>query len=86
MPTLTEMARELAMSERTLHRRLAEEGTTFRAVVDQTRQLLAEELLAQGLTVEAVSRRLGYSDTAAFSHAYRRWHGRPPGRSQQRAR
>ncbi|MVU82184.1 helix-turn-helix domain-containing protein [Nocardia sp. ET3-3] len=83
MPSLTEVARELAMSERTLHRRLSEEHTTFRGVLDQVRQLLAVELLEQGLTVEAVARHLGYSDTAAFSHAYRRWHGHPPSRAHR---
>ncbi|MEC3920108.1 AraC family transcriptional regulator [Nocardia sp. CDC160] len=81
MPTLTEVARDLSMSDRTLHRRLADEHTTFRAILTQVRQLLATELLAQGLTVEAVSRRLGYSDPAAFTHAYRRWFGHPPSRA-----
>ncbi|MFI1918748.1 AraC family transcriptional regulator ligand-binding domain-containing protein [Nocardia sp. NPDC020380] len=80
MPSLPVVARELGYSERTLHRRLADEHLTFRGVLDQVRQLLAEELLGQGLTIEAVGRRLGYCDTAAFSHAYRRWHGYPPGR------
>ncbi|BAW05656.1 helix-turn-helix transcriptional regulator [Nocardia seriolae] len=82
MLSLPEVARELAVSERTLHRRLAAEHTSFRGVLDQVRQLLATELLEQGLTVEAVGRRLGYSDSAAFSHAYRRWRGHPPGRAQ----
>ncbi|MGY2063362.1 helix-turn-helix transcriptional regulator, partial [Nocardia gipuzkoensis] len=84
MPSQAVLARELGFSERTLHRRLAAEHTTFRELLGQIRQLLAEELLAQGLTVEAVGRRLGYSDTAAFSHAYRRWRGYPPGRRSSR--
>ncbi|GAB4587547.1 helix-turn-helix domain-containing protein [Nocardia sp. IFM 10818] len=65
---------------RTLHRRLAEEHTNFRALVDRIRQELAAELLDLGLTVEAVSRRLGYADTAALTHAHHRWHGHPPTR------
>ncbi|MEV6773233.1 AraC family transcriptional regulator ligand-binding domain-containing protein [Nocardia sp. NPDC051030] len=78
MPTLAEAARGLGLSDRTLHRRLAADGTTFRTLLDQVRESIAVELLAEGLTVEAVSRRLGYSDTAAFSHAYRRWRGHAP--------
>ncbi|MFE3195368.1 AraC family transcriptional regulator ligand-binding domain-containing protein [Nocardia sp. NPDC059240] len=80
MPALPAIARELALSERTLHRRLAAEHTTFRALRTQILQFLADELLSQNLTVESIARRLGYSDTAAFTHAYRRWHGHPPTR------
>ncbi|MCU1640215.1 MAG: AraC family transcriptional regulator [Nocardia sp.] len=78
MPTLAAAARELGLSERTLHRRLADSHTTFRTLVGQVREALATELLTEGLTVESVARHLGYSDTAAFTHAYRRWRGHPP--------
>ncbi|WP_371859775.1 helix-turn-helix domain-containing protein [Nocardia uniformis] len=78
-------ARALDISERTLHRRLADEHTTFRAIVNEVRETLAVELLAEGLTVETVARHLGYADAAAFTHAYRRWRGKPPGRSIDRA-
>ncbi|WP_405498136.1 AraC family transcriptional regulator ligand-binding domain-containing protein [Nocardia sp. NBC_00511] len=81
MPSFADLARELALSERTLHRRLADAHTSYRGLLDQVRQLLATELLAQGLTVEAVARRLGYSDTAAFSHAFHRWRGHSPTRA-----
>ena len=78
-PDVTEMARRLSLSERTLRRRLADEGTSYRALVDEVREALAEELLAtQSLSVEQVARRLGYAETASFTHAFRRWKGRSP--------
>ncbi|WP_162958403.1 AraC family transcriptional regulator [Nocardia yunnanensis] len=81
LPSLTEVARRLALSDRALHRRLADEHTSFRGVLDQVRQLLATELLEQGLPAEAVARRLGYSDATAFDRAYRRWRGHSPSRA-----
>lgn len=84
MPSMAAAAKALGVSERTLHRRLTDEGTTFRALVNTVRESLADELLAQGLTVETVARHLGYADAAAFTHAYRRWRGRPPGRATDR--
>ncbi|QLY33582.1 helix-turn-helix transcriptional regulator [Nocardia huaxiensis] len=80
MPPLGAVARELGLSERTLHRRLSEDHTTFRDLRQSIRATLSDELLTQGLTVEMVARRLGYADTAAFSHAYHRWRGHPPSR------
>ncbi|MGY1987189.1 AraC family transcriptional regulator [Blastococcus sp. SYSU DS0669] len=81
MPGQEAVAAELHMSVRTLRRRLDEEGTSFRAVVDQTRRHLAEELLATvGLSVEQVAERIGYSEASAFVHAFRRWTGDSPRR------
>ncbi|MCW2608030.1 MAG: putative transcriptional regulator [Frankiales bacterium] len=80
VPTSGQVAQELHLSERTLRRRLAEEGTSFRALVDEVRQALAEELLATRLVgVEEVARRLGYAEAASFTHAFTRWKGVPPG-------
>lgn len=79
MPSLDEVAARLAVSDRTLRRRLSEEGTSFRALVDEVRCALAEELLSTGsLTVEQVARRLGYAETASFTHAFSRWKGVSP--------
>lgn len=87
MPGQEEVAAALHISVRTLRRHLDEEGTSFRAVVEQTRALLAEELLATaGLSVEQVAQRLGYSEASSFVHAFRRWRGVTPGRWAQRAR
>ena len=79
MPDAASVAASLAMSERTLRRRLREEGTSFRALADEIREALAEELLRTGsLSVEEVARRLGYAETASFTHAFTRWKGVSP--------
>ena len=77
-PTLPEMAAELDVHPRTLRRQLAEEGTSFRALLNEARSAVAVDLLSNGLTVEQVSTRLGYTDTSTFCHAFKRWHGVPP--------
>jgi AraC-like DNA-binding protein len=79
MPGLDTVAASLHMHPRTGRRRLAEEGTSFRALTNDVRATLATELLSQvGLTVEQVARRLGYAETAAFNHAFSRWFGLAP--------
>jgi AraC-like DNA-binding protein len=83
-PGVNAVAAELAMSPRTLQRRLGEEGTTFRQVLAGTRLQLAEALLADDeLSVTAVAHRLGFSETAAFSRAFRRWTGVSPSDRQR---
>lgn len=79
-PVLAAIANELAMSPRTLQRRIGEHGTTFRGVVAETRLDLATALLANGVSVTETSRRVGFSETAAFSRAFRRWTGGAPSR------
>jgi AraC-like DNA-binding protein len=80
-PTLPDVAAELNVHPRTLRRQLGEHGTSFRALSNEARATLAVDLLCNvGLTVEEVSKRLGYADTAAFSHAFKRWHGMAPNR------
>jgi AraC-like DNA-binding protein len=69
----------LAMSQRTLRRRLAETGTGFQALLDEVRQALAAELLETGvLSVEDVAQRLGYAEASSFIHAFKRWHAETP--------
>ncbi|CAB4918802.1 unannotated protein [freshwater metagenome] len=78
-PSQADVAAALAMSERTVRRRLALEGTSFQELVDETTSILARELLDGGLTVEETAHRLGYSGASSFSHAFRRWTGTTPG-------
>jgi AraC-like DNA-binding protein len=78
-PTLPDVATELDVHPRTLRRQLAEEGTSFRELLNEARSTLAVDLLCNvGLTVDEVSKRLGYTDTSTFCHAFKRWHGVPP--------
>ncbi|QWF78374.1 AraC family transcriptional regulator [Amycolatopsis sp. CA-230715] len=76
---MDEVARWLAMSPRTLRRRLTEAGTSYRGLVDEVRQTLAEEMLATGaLSVEDVAVRLGYAEASSFIYAFKRWTGTTP--------
>lgn len=77
-PGIGAVAAALATSPRSLQRRLASEGTTYREVLAATRRELADALLAAGTPVTTTALRLGFSETAAFSRAYRRWTGVSP--------
>lgn len=78
-PEVERVAAALRMSERTLRRRLAEEGVSFRGLLDEIREQLAEELLLTGgLRVAEVAQRLGYVEVSSFSQAFRRWKGVGP--------
>ena len=78
-PNAAESAAALGTSGRSLRRRLAEEGVSFRELRDEIRREVADELLAtEKRPVEEVASRLGYSEAAAFIHAYRRWTGTTP--------
>jgi len=78
-PTALRVAREIGMSERTLHRHLLAEGTSFRKILDGVRSELAASLLQEPHVGTAdVAYLLGYSDLAAFHRAFRRWTGKTP--------
>jgi AraC-like DNA-binding protein len=73
------VACELGMSTRTLSRRLAGLGTNFDGVVDGIRSRLAQGYLAhREFTLKEVAYLLGFSEPAAFSHAFKRWTGVTP--------
>jgi AraC-like DNA-binding protein len=77
--TLKAMARHLNMSDRTLQRRLAEEGTRYQLLhnewlMGEARQLLREK----NLSIESIALLLGYSDVSNFRCACRRWFGTSP--------
>ncbi|MFC9896322.1 AraC family transcriptional regulator ligand-binding domain-containing protein [Nocardia sp. NPDC127579] len=75
-----EVAAGLNLSLRTMRRRLAEEGTSYRQLCSETYGSLAEDLLSTGLTVEDVAFRMGYSGAPSFSNAFKQWRGVSPGR------
>jgi AraC-like DNA-binding protein len=78
-PALSQLARAMGVSERTLQRRLGEEGTTVQLLTEDVRHELSLEYLRdRSLSVGEVADRLGYSSLAAFSRAFRRWRGVSP--------
>ena len=83
-PTIGIVAADLAVSSRTLQRRLREENTSYAQVVESLRKEKASLLLGDSsLAVYEVGYLLGYSDPSAFYRAFRRWHGRSPSRHRQ---
>lgn len=79
MPTMSTVARRLGASERSLRRRLAEEGVKFRDLVSDVQRVRARELLRQpDATVTDVAFLLGFSDASAFARAFKRWFGHSP--------
>ncbi|UJR86099.1 AraC family transcriptional regulator [Sandaracinus amylolyticus] len=77
--TIEEVAKALHVSTRTLKRRLAEEETSFRDLLEDARRARAFVLLRDELGLDEIAARLGYSDAANFSRAFRRWTGITPG-------
>jgi AraC-like DNA-binding protein len=79
------VARRLAISERTLQRRLADEGTDFSTLVDEVRRTIAQQHLGSDrISVKNLSYKLGFSDPSAFHRACLRWFGKAPGEFQQK--
>ena len=73
------LAKVLALSARTLSRRLADEGTTYEEVVDQLRRTLALQYLKDpGMSISQIAWLLGYEGSTSFNHAFKRSTGRSP--------
>jgi len=79
-PRRDEIADELCMSERTLQRRLEEEGTSFIQLMDDTRRELAGQYLGRlQLSLAQAAYLLGFADQSSFFRACRRWFDLSPG-------
>jgi AraC-like DNA-binding protein len=77
---LARVARALDTSARTLQRRLAGQGVTWSALVEETRRDLARAyLLDRSLSLEEVALLVGYADPSGFHRAFARWTGQTPG-------
>lgn len=73
-PELNEVARHFNMGVQTLRRKLKYESTSYRAIIENIRRDIAiEKLLSSSTTVSAISDLLGYSETRAFTRAFREW-------------
>jgi AraC-like DNA-binding protein len=76
---LDSITAQLKMSPRSLRRRLQEEGTSFRELVEEVRAQLAIKYVRDtSLSIEDVTYALGFNDASAFRHAFRRWTGAAP--------
>jgi AraC-like DNA-binding protein len=76
-PPAERIAAELGVSSRQLHRNLQVENTSYRKILDEARKGLAIAYLHKThLTIEDIATRLGFSDSANFRHAFRRWTGK----------
>lgn len=81
--TMPAVASELAISSRTLQRRLREEHTSFQTVLSQTREQLARHYLSSGrLSAGEIAFLLGYSDPNSFYRAFHAWTGHTPQHSR----
>ena len=80
-PALDRIAEKLHISGRTLRRRLEQRGWSFRSLLEDTRQRMAQDYLRDArLTLPEVALLLGYSEQSAFNRAFLRWTGMTPKR------
>jgi AraC-like DNA-binding protein len=79
-PGMPEIAERLHITERTLRRRLAQSGVSFRQLLDQVREQRARELLGQRQRrrIVDIAAELGFSDGREFRRAFKRWTGLTP--------
>jgi AraC-like DNA-binding protein len=84
-PSVETLARELAISPRTLQRRLAESGTSYQERLDRVRQRVAQRLLGStDLGVGEIAWLLGFEEVNSFSRAFHQWEGTTPHRWRHR--
>ncbi|MGX5805969.1 AraC family transcriptional regulator [Bradyrhizobium sp. Arg314] len=76
---VTKIAQDMALTRRTLHRRLAQQGHTFEELMEQARFSVALRLLRDtDLKLTEIALAIGYSELSAFTRAFRSWAGIPP--------
>ena len=73
---------ELGVHRVTLYRKLNQEGTCYKALLQDVRRELAMAYLQANLDNQQIARLLGYSETRAFRHAFKNWFGTSPGRQR----
>ena len=83
-PELSDVADALGLSERTLQRRIATAGTSFRQLLESARHELGREMLSDGASAaDEIAYLLGYQDTSSFYRAFREWEGVTPAQWRQ---
>ena len=84
-PSIEQLADEFGCSSRTLRRDLSKEKTSYHELLAEVRKELAKELLlSSDMSVEDIGERLGYSDSANFRRAFKRWMNQSPAEFRQR--
>lgn len=84
LPTASEVASQLNMSPRTLHRKLTAEGTSFQQLKDDFRRELAVHYMnRQELSIDAIAAVMGFQDNSAFYRSFKKWTGVSPGKFRQ---
>jgi AraC-like DNA-binding protein len=79
LPSIDAVAAGLAMSPRTLQRRLAASGTSYQRLVTEVREELARNHLRDSrLSIGEIAFVLGFSDVSAFHRAFKRWTAQTP--------
>ena len=80
LPSAQQVAEQLNMSVRTLHRHLNKEGTSYQQLKDDFRK---EAVLAymnrRELSINAISLLMGFQDSSAFHRSFKKWTGMSPG-------
>ena len=84
--SVDEVAAAFGMSRRTLARRLKDNGSNFRELVEAALFDAARHLLPSALPIAEIAARLGYTDAASFSRAFKRWAGVTPREWRRRSR
>jgi len=84
--TAGDIARQLRIHERTLNRRLREEGTSFRQELDDIRYAMARQYLTESsMPIARIAKALNYADVSTFSRAFKRWEGSTPAEWRNRS-
>ena len=79
VPAVSDVARHLAMSGRTLQRRLAEQGLSYQGLVDEARRRLAQRLLREtDYSLVEIAFMTGFAEQSSFTRAFKRWAGQTP--------
>lgn len=77
--SLSWIASKLYISPRTLQRKLAKENINFSDILDKIRcDISINKLVEENIRIDSLAELLGYTDSAAFSKAFKRWTGSPP--------
>jgi len=77
-PSIKNTAENIGYSKRALQYKLSEQNTSFRILLEQSRQEIASKSLKEGVSSSDTAFLLGYSDLSAFNRAFKKWYGTTP--------